>query len=106
MEHKCPQCHSKNIDLFNHYYYSDTHHLKKHYKCLTCGNQWIIEDDPLDAAEHTISYEPDYSQKSANVKRQIKPNEKKTLRPKKTYDRQTAGQLSLSDLYGWNYGKK
>lgn len=72
-------------------------------------DQWFpkpVVDDPLDAAEHTISYDPDYSQKSANVNRQIKPNEKKTLRPKKTYDRQTAGQLSLSDLYGWNYGKK
>lgn len=48
MELKCPSCGSRNTQLFNHYYYSDTHHLKKHYKCITCGFQWIIEEDSLD----------------------------------------------------------
>ena len=45
---ECPQCGSRKIQLFNYYYYSDAHHSNIHYKCLTCGNQWVIEDDPLD----------------------------------------------------------
>lgn len=48
MELKCPSCGSRNTQLFNHYYYPDTHHLKKHYKCITCGFRWIIEEDSLD----------------------------------------------------------
>lgn len=48
MEHKCPKCGSLDVQMVNHYYHSNLHHLNIHYKCLTCGTTWLVEEDPLD----------------------------------------------------------